>query len=408
MICLKRLKTLQHITQTKKNWVYHDLYKVLYSTDLHQLSYEKILSDQNSSVPAYKSTLSNQSIKLIIKQIKNQELELKNHKNPLNSCKTTCFINTIITTSIEIILSWIFHIKINPVNKERHIISQRLRQNWLTTQWAIQSKIVNRNFIIPEHKLLYYISQNVKDQLFIDLLRKFIYYPINLHTQQNLGLYSLLETIYLTSLDQYIQKKLQKTFQTSENSSQKLVYNYTRHHYEWLISTNCSKTKAERLHKILMQELINILNLKIHEVKAVISNIQNSKIYFLGYLLYCTKKDLTNTNDPINHLVLSSPEEEMIEALVYYKYVHYKRGKIKPQSKTNLVKLTDQSIINHYAQIIKELLEMYRETRHCESIKFICYLLYKSCVKSLSHKHKTTSTKIISKYRKYLKTALFN
>lgn len=406
MACLKRLKTLQEIAKTKKKWVYHNLYKILYSTDLYQLSYKKILLDQNLSLPVYKSTLSNQLLKLIIKQVKNQEFELKNNKNSLSFYSKTSFINTIIITSIEIILSCIFNIKINSLNTERRIAYQRLKHNWIITQWAIQSKIVNRDFTIPEHKLLYFISQNIKDQLFMDLLRQFIRCPINLHLQQKSSLYLLLEKIYLNALDQYIQKKLQKTFQTP--SLQKQVYHYTRHHYEWLIGTNCSKICAEQLHKILMQELTNILNLKIHEVKTAISNIQNSKIYFLGYLLHNTKKDRNHINDTTNHLIISLPKEEIIKALIYYQYAYYKQGTIKLQSKTNLVKLTDHLIIKHYVQIIKRLSEMYCEIKYCGSIQFTRYLLYKSCVKSLSHKHKTTSQKIISKYKKYLKTVFLN
>lgn len=405
MACLTRLKTLQEIAKTKKKWVYHNLYKILYNTDLYQLSYKKILLDQNLNLPVYKSTLSNQLLKLIIIQVKNQEFELKHTKNSLSFYSKTSFINTIIITSIEIILSCIFNIKINSLNTERRIAYQKLKHNWIITQWAIQSKIVNRDFTIPEHKLLYFISQNIKDQLFMDLLRQFIRCPINLHPQQKSSLYLLLEKIYLNALDRYIQKKLQKTFQTPKKSLQKQVYHYTRYHYEWLIGTNCSKTYAERLHKILMQELTNILNLKIHEVKTAISNIQNNKIYFLGYLLHNTKKDLNHINDTTNHLIISLPKEEIIKALIYYQYAYYKQGTIKLQSKTNLVKLTDHLIIKHYAQIIKRLSEMYCEIKHCGSIQFTRYLLYKSCVKSLSHKHKTTSQKIISKYKKDLKTA---
>lgn len=408
MACLKRLKTLQEIAKTKKKWVYHNLYKILYNTDLYQLSYKKILLDQNLNLPVYKSTLSNQSLKLIIKQVKNQEFELKNNKNSLSFYSTTSFINTIIITSVEIILSCIFNIKINSLNTERQIAYQRLKHNWIITQWVIQSKIVNRDFTIPEYKLLYFISQNIKDQLFMDLLRQFIRCPINLYVQQKSNLYSLLEKIYLNALDQYMQKKLQKIFQIPKNSLQKQVYHYTRYHYEWLIGTNCSKTYAERLHKILTQELINILNLKIHEVKTAINNIQSSKIYFLGYLLHNTKKNLSHINETTNHLIISLPKEEIIKALIYYQYAYYKQGTIKLQSKTNLVKLTDHLIIKHYARIIKRLSEMYCEIKYCGSIQFTRYLLYKSCVKSLSHKHKTTSQKIISKYKKYLKTAFLN
>ena len=401
MTCLKRLKTLQNIAKTKKKWVYHDLYKVLYNTDLYRLSYKKIILDQNLNPSTHKSTLSNQFIQLIIKQIKNQQLKPKNKNNPSNFNKTTSFINTIIIVSIEIILSYIFDIKIISLDKERQIVSQKLKQNWIITQWVIQSKIVDRNFSIPEHKLLFYISQIIKDQLFMDLLRKFIHHSTNLYPRQNSNLHLLLETIYLNSLDQYIQKKLQKIFQASGNLLQKQAYNYTRYHYEWVISTNCSKINTKRLHRILIQELINIFNLKIHKVKVVLSNIQNHKMYFLGYLLYNTKKEL-------NHLVISLPKEEIIQALIYYKYAQYKQGKIKLQSKTNLVKLTDNLIIKHYIQIIKKLLEMYCEIKHCKSIKFIRHLLYKSCIKSLSHKHKTTSQKIVSKYKNYLNAALLN
>ena len=228
MTCLKRLKTLQNIAKTKKKWVYHDLYKVLYNTDLYRLSYKKIILDQNLNPSTHKSTLSNQFIQLIIKQIKNQQLKPKNKNNPSNFNKTTSFINTIIIVSIEIILSYIFDIKIISLDKERQIVSQKLKQNWIITQWVIQSKIVDRNFSIPKHKLLFYISQIIKDQLFMDLLRKFIHHSTNLYPRQNSNLHLLLETIYLNSLDQYIQKKLQKIFQASGNLLQKQAYNYTR------------------------------------------------------------------------------------------------------------------------------------------------------------------------------------
>ena len=396
MTCLKRLKTLQNIAKTKKKWVYHNLYKVLYNSDLYQLSYKKILLDQNLNFSAYKSTLSNQFIKLVISQIKNQEFELRNKKY---------FITTLITASIEIILGCIFDTKISSPNNKRQTTFYKLRQNWITAQWVIQSKIVDRHFIISERKLLHYISQNIKDQLFMDLLRKLIHCSTNLHLRQNSRLYLLLETIYLTSLDQYIQKKLQKTFQVSDNSLKKQAYNYNRYNYEWFISINCSKIDAKRLHKILMRELTNIFSLKIHKVSAVINNPHKNKIYFLGYLLHNTKEELKNTT---NHLIISLPIEEMIKALIYYKYAYYKQGKIKLQSKTNLVRLTDDLIIKHYVQILRKLLEMYCEIKHCKSIKFICYLLYKSCVKSLSHKHKTTSQKIASRYKNHLNTAFLN
>ena len=407
MTCLKRLKTLQNIAKTKKKWVYYNLHQVLYSTELYQLSYKKILLDHNDlNLTVYKSISPNQLIKLIINQIKNQEFRLKNSKNSSDFYQTIRLINTIIIASIEIILSYIFNIKTNSPNKERQIISQKLKQNRITAQWAIQSKIINRNFVISEDKLFYYISQNIKDQLFMDLLRKFIHCSVNLHSQSKSNLYLLLETIYLTSLDQYIQKKLHKTLQTS--SLQQQVYYYTRHHYEWLISVNCSKTNAKRLHKTLIQELTSILNLKTYEVKVIISNTHYNKIYFLGYLLHKKKKELNRINNTKNHLTISLPKEEIIKTLIYYKYAYCKQGKIKLQSKTNLVKLTDHLIIKHYAQIIKRLLEVYYVIKHCESVKFICHLLYKSCVKSLSHKHKTTSQRIVLQYRKHLKITFCN
>ena len=74
-------------------------------------------------------------------------------------------------------------------------------------------------------------------------------------------------------------------------------------------------------------------------------------------------------------------------------------GKLKPVHRPNLLSLSDCEIVTHYNAEIRGICNYYRLSVNYYKLNYFCYLMEYSCLKTLANKHKSTISKMRSKYR---------
>nr|YP_010338517.1 putative reverse transcriptase/maturase [Rhodaphanes brevistipitata]UNJ18467.1 putative reverse transcriptase/maturase [Rhodaphanes brevistipitata] len=314
----------------------------------------------------------------------------------------------------------------NP-NKFIHKLIKQLPSSY----WGIKS-IVNKTFTKEDHSnLLVQIAQKISDPFFLNLLEKILYmdYLNSKSKYHSLSkvieipgsqLFYLLIDIAYSQLDCLIQSNILTLYIQKINCNQKdnrnisqiwqkrkynqkllfqkqnfkniLIY-YVRYGYTIILLV---KDPLKHSH---MVDLNNFILNQIRQFNKVDQNIYNSQIFqpnkeslnLLSYKIFVNSKQV----------YIQIEAKKIIDLLIKYNFITYnKQNKIRPISQNKLLSYRDHQILESYQYIWSCFLEYYSGLSDYSYLQYIGILLKYSFFMTLSHKHKTTLSKIFSSYQK--------
>ena len=182
---------------------------------------------------------------------------------------------------------------------------------------------------------------------------------------------------------------------------------YVRYADDWLIGICGNKTDCEAIREQIGEYLMNTLKLELSEEKTLVTH-SSKRIRFLGYDISVrrsqTVKGCKNGRKArtLNYKVeLLVPLQEKIEKFLFAKGIVMQTpdGNLKPISRPQLLRLSDHEIIAHYNAEIRGICNYYRLSVNYYKLSYFRYFMEYSCLKTLANKHKSTISKIRSKYR---------
>jgi retron-type reverse transcriptase len=179
-------------------------------------------------------------------------------------------------------------------------------------------------------------------------------------------------------------------------------FRYYRYADDWILFIRGTLSKAKTIKKILELWLKNNLKLQLSPEKTIITTIRENKAHFLGFEIFhqinkqiVRRRTKTGTFLQRYGKIQIMPDTERLEK--QFKIKNYLNKDNKILSVGFLTPLEDHQIIQKFNEFIMGLGLFYiTEISRPSSLKRWHYILYYSCLKTLSHKHRSSIQKIVS------------
>ena len=182
---------------------------------------------------------------------------------------------------------------------------------------------------------------------------------------------------------------------------------YVRYADDWLIGVSGNKVECEKMKEEIGSYLKTTLKLELSEEKTLITHSSN-RIRFLGYDISVRRCQKVKKNKcgirrrSLNHRVeLLVPLKEKAEGFLFAKGIIKQTidGRLKPIHRPHLLSFSDHEIVGRYNAEIRGICNYYSLAVNHHKLNYFCYLMEYSCLKTLANKHKSTISKIVSKFR---------
>lgn len=336
-------------------------------------------------------------------------------------------------------------------------------KGWNGTKWFAEGDIKGCFDNIDHNRLIEIIGNKIKDKRFSELIRKFLKagYMQNWNYHRNYsgtpqgGIVSpILANIYLHELDKFV-LEVKKNFDRKSdkylNPDYKLIASrverlkerasradgqlketlikeykeareqmlktpcksqtdkklkYIRYADDFIIGVNGSKEDGEAI-KAKIREFLSVnLKLELSEEKTLITH-SGKPCMFLGYHISVRREQSVKPDKngilkrSLNNMVqLTVPFKEKIEPFLWdKKAVRMKHGKLFPAKRDYLLNMTDLEIVSTYCAEIRGLLNYYNKAVDYYKLSYFAYLMEYSCLMALARKHKSSISKIKTKYQ---------
>lgn len=199
-------------------------------------------------------------------------------------------------------------------------------------------------------------------------------------------------------------KKTQLSIQALDPNKKTIAFKYYRYADDWILLLRGPEKTAKTIKKILSIWLKNNLGLKLSPQKTLITNIREDKAHFLGFeIFYQINKQRVKRMFPQGQTTLQRygeiqimPDGERIKKKFEIKNYLRQDGRILSVGAITL--LEDHQIIEKFnAFMIGIGLYYGTEISRLSSLNYLHYVLYFCCLKTLSHRHRSSIRKIVNK-----------
>lgn len=179
---------------------------------------------------------------------------------------------------------------------------------------------------------------------------------------------------------------------------------YYRYADDWILTVRGPKQTAESLKKILALWLRNNLKLKLSPQKTLITDLKVNKAHFLGFeIFHQTNKIRVKRQNPSGEQTLQRygkiqimPDAERI--MKKFEIKNYVRSDGTILSAAPLTVLEDHQIIEKFNAFMVGIGLYYcTEISRMSALNYLHYVLYFCCLKTLSHRHRSSVRKIAKK-----------
>jgi hypothetical protein len=194
--------------------------------------------------------------------------------------------------------------------------------------------------------------------------------------------------------------------QTPSKAKTDKVLKYIRYADDFIIGVKGTKADCEKIKRQFSEFISQTLKMELSEEKALITH-SNQHARFLGYDVRVRRDNHArtvngHTKRTMNYSVeLNVPFADKIMPFLFEKSVaeQTKSGEIEYTSRKRLTRCTDFEIVSTYNSELRGICNYYGLASNYLKLNYFAYLMEYSCLKTLAHKHKSTSNKIIGKYR---------
>lgn len=348
-------------------------------------------------------------------------------------------------------------------NRSCHTALKSLKKEFNGATWFIEGDIKGCFDNIDHHVLVSVFSAKIKDARLIKLIWKFLkagymeewkYYTTHSGCPQGGVISPMFSNIYLNELDKFAAKmasefilpksrtrtveydkllaqkvninrrlvdatstekvellthlkdlkaQLRKTPYTSKTDK---VMKYIRYADDFIIGVKGDKADCEEIKRRLSEFICQTLKMELSEEKTLITH-SNQYARFLGYDVRVRRdskvKSVGNRKQRTlnNKTELCVPLDDKIIPFLFGKSIveQLEDGNLKPIARKYLYGSTDLEILSTYNAELRGICNYYGLASNFNKLSYFAYLMEYSCLKTLAGKHKSTSRKIIKKYR---------
>jgi hypothetical protein len=184
--------------------------------------------------------------------------------------------------------------------------------------------------------------------------------------------------------------------------------NYRRLHYcryadDWLLGFSGPRTEAEEIKSAIREFLREQLKLELSESKTLITHARSQAARFLGYDLVVLTND--HKLDRRGHRSINGGVGLKVPAdVVKAKCERYRRHG-KPIHRSELLHDTAYSIVAHYQQEYRGLVEYYRLAYNLHELNRLKWLMDRSLAQTLATKLKVSVKAVYKRYHTVIQTA---
>jgi group II intron reverse transcriptase/maturase len=335
-----------------------------------------------------------------------------------------------------------------------HTALDEVRQVWTGTKWFIEGDIKGCFDNIDHQIMMSILGEKLHDKRFLRLLSSLLkagyleewrYHKTLSGSPQGGVVSPILSNIYMDKLDQFVEKvlllkynnkerrsyhppylrirtqvyKLQKEGKRKEATKlrrqmQQLPYrdpndaDYRRLHYvryadDFLLGFSGPKEEAEEIREQLRIFLQDELKLELSQEKTLITHAQTSAAHFLGYEIA-----VQHSNDKLSSTTwtrnINGRIELRVPAKVIEEHCANYQAKGKPVHRTEYLNESDFAIIEKYQWKYRGLMQYYMLAINIAWFNKLHYVMRCSLLKTLAHKHKTSVSQMVRKYRTDIET----
>lgn len=211
------------------------------------------------------------------------------------------------------------------------------------------------------------------------------------------------EKSVLLKLRKSLRSELVKTPCTAQTDKR---IKYIRYADDFIIGVKGSKEDCIDIKAKFSEFIKNSLKMELSEEKTLITH-SSAKARFLGYDIQVRrngkiKPSKNHTQRTLNNQVdLSIPLDEKIMKFLFDKKIitQQKDGEIRTASRRALLRCTEFEIVSAYNSELRGICNYYSIASNFVRLNYFAYLMEYSCLKTIANKHKSTTKKIMDKYR---------
>ncbi len=273
---LERLEYLRKLN-SNRDWVNHNLYRLLYQEDLYILAYERLKSKPGNMTPGSDGEtldgFSREVIHAIIQQMRTEQFRFKpvrqrfipKPNGKMRKLGIPCVRDKIVQEVIRMILEAIYDSPYAPYfhdashgfrpNRSCHTALQEYRRTWRATNWIIEGDIQACFDELDHTVLITILRKKIHDERFLNLIRKLLnagYFDLHGKKKESLvgspqgGIASpILANIYLHELDEFVEQ-LRCQLEKGEHKAPSLAYQRLADRKRRLAAKGQTKTKEFR------------------------------------------------------------------------------------------------------------------------------------------------------------------
>jgi group II intron reverse transcriptase/maturase len=467
-----KIRKIYSLCEKNNKFIVKDkLYRLLYDKDLFYAAYQKLKSKPGNMSPGITPTtldgLSEENIVEIINSLKNDSFQFQpgrrvyipkanGGERPLTIAPPR---DKLVQECIRMILEAIYEPTFSGnshgfrPNKGCHTALESIRQKFVMAKWFIEGDITQCFPSIDHDKLMEILGERIKDQRFLDLIRKSLkagymefrnYSHSVAGTPQGSIISPILSNIFLHKLDEFI-CKLKEDFDVGTKATINPLYKqlsnkkdrarsvkekimihkllrmvpskleidpkfkkleYVRYADDWIIGVRGSKADCVNIMGKIKMFLKVALGLELSESKTKITNAKAEHAEFLSVRIkrgihetYSLRRNVISRN--VKNMRLLAPIDKVTKKLTNNGFLE----KGRPYPKFIWMSEPKDAIILLYNSVYRGIMQYYRFADNFNRLSSkVHYVLKESCARLLAAKFKTgTQASIYATYGKNLK-----
>jgi retron-type reverse transcriptase len=455
------LMRLEHLRKLNSNreWVNHDLYRLMYREDLYILAYERIKSKPgNITAGTDEQTLdgfSLEAIREIIGEMRTEQFRFKpvrtafipKANGKMRKLGIPCVRDKVVQEVMHMILKAIYdsphgaYFQQNShgfrPNRSCHTALREFRGKWSAVNWLIEGDIRACFDEIEHHTLITLLGKKIQDQRFLNLIWKLLnagYMDLHeldefverLRTELERGEEKRRDSNYQrlarrksrlarqgkagTKEFKAIVKQMRATPSRQVHDPEFIRIKYLRYADDWLVGVCGNHALAEEIKQRIKHFLKEDLKLTLSEEKTCITNARTEEAFFLGTTLKigtggnAKVKQMTNwTGKTFKRrttgweTVMKAPLPRLVKRLS-------ERGFCtqggKPTPKSGWAFLDAEQIVALYSSVNRGIQNYYRFADNWGQLNRVQYILQLSLAKTLARKYHTSAARVFKRLGK--------
>ena len=182
---------------------------------------------------------------------------------------------------------------------------------------------------------------------------------------------------------------------------------YIRYADDFLIGVNGNREECVEIKRKLTEFIGQTLNMELSDKKTLITH-SNDYARFLGYDVRVRRDAKVKRAGKLryNKRTLSNKVELVVPIDKIHKFIFSKNiviqehdGNLRPVHRAELLHLTDLEIVSSYNSELRGICNYYGLASNFNVLNYFAYLMKYSCLRTLASKHKSSVSKMITKFK---------